>query len=415
MSVPPFGGYGQVSEPKAPVESARCEADGEGSPGGRRSPHARARENNQRLPPLVAGGGARMTRRDPPASGEGGRRVRAPDRDQRWRGPATNGGAPGQPDRGRRGSAQRRGALLSREAVVSIRMRRRIADSLELIAPQSRAGAALRRHRLTARGRDRTPGAAATRPGAPLASGWRRAASRSRTSSPTPTAPYTARPTGTSCTRSLARPCSRSGPTGRRARGPRPRGRPASSRPPPPWAEQLAMARSPRSVELREERSPPRGPELPRGGPQAGGLGSPARADRAGALGGGPASLRGARRSRSRRGGSRRPGGAHARSARRGLRRHRHEPALHRAGPLHLIQGDGAPHRRERLRRRLTDLLGADDRRVDQVRGLHHARAQPWRRWDHEPHRTVPAQRDDQGSCWSCSGSSAPGCSSATA
>ena len=163
------------------------------------------------------------------------------------------------------------------------------------------------------------------------------------------------------------------------------------------WAQKLAMARV---AELHRpcgaERFAAARPELPRCGPQAGRLGSAGASGSAGALGGGPASLRGARRSRSRRGRARRPGGARARSARRRIRRHRHESALHRSGPLHLLPRDVAPHRRERLRRRLTDLLGADDRGVDQVRGLHHARAQPRRRRDHEPHGAAPAQRDDQ-------------------
>ncbi len=47
------------------------------------------------------------------------------------------------------------------------------------------------------------------------------------------------------------------------------------------------------------------------------------------------------------------------------------------------------------LRRRLIDLLGADGRRVDQVRGLHHARAQPRRRRHHGADGAAPAQPSD--------------------
>ena len=85
------------------------------------------------------------------------------------------------------------------------------------------------------------------------------------------------------------------------------------------------------------------------------------------------------------------PARAGPRRARDRLRGHRHEPALHRAGHLHASPRRRPPDRGRRLRHRLADLLGADDRRLDQVRGLHHARPQPRRRRDHGADGAGPA------------------------
>ena len=88
------------------------------------------------------------------------------------------------------------------------------------------------------------------------------------------------------------------------------------------------------------------------------------------------------------------PRRADAPRARHRLRRHRHQPALRgqgnvRAGPRHR-----ADHR-QHPRRPLDDLLGADDRRLAQVRDAHHARRQP-RRGRH--HGAARARFDvDQG------------------
>ena len=109
---------------------------------------------------------------------------------------------------------------------------------------------------------------------------------------------------------------------------------------------------------------------------------------------------------------------ARARGARRRLRRHRHEPALRAQG----VRSRGAPASsvtpRERPRRPLADLLGADPRGDGQVRRLHHARRQP-RRGRHPgaagaraPTR-VPSLGARRGRC--CSGCSAPRSSTATA
>ncbi len=68
------------------------------------------------------------------------------------------------------------------------------------------------------------------------------------------------------------------------------------------------------------------------------------------------------------------------------------------------------------LRGRLADLLGADDRGDDQVRRHHHASPQPRRRRDHGAYRAGPAAALDACRvCSSCSGSSEPRFSLATA
>ena len=101
---------------------------------------------------------------------------------------------------------------------------------------------------------------------------------------------------------------------------------------------------------------------------------------------------RGARRRRPRQQG--RPG---ARRARRRVWRHRHQPAVRRAGHLHQARRCGAPHDRRRLRGRLFDLLGIDDHRLGQVRMAAHARPQPGRRRSYGPGRAHPAARDRPG------------------
>ena len=103
--------------------------------------------------------------------------------------------------------------------------------------------------------------------------------------------------------------------------------------------------------------------------------------------------VRGAGRLQPRRDRSSRAGGPGAGCARGRLRGHRHQPAVHRAGHLQLVQGHGAHHAGDRVRDRVVDLLGADGRRVDQIRGLHHARAQPRRRRDHGADRPAAAQQ----------------------
>ncbi len=88
--------------------------------------------------------------------------------------------------------------------------------------------------------------------------------------------------------------------------------------------------------------------------------------------------------------GSRGPGAGCARGRVRG---HRHQPAVHRAGHLQLVQGHRAHHSGDRVRDRVVDLLGADGGRIDQVRRLHHARPQPRRRWNHGADRLAAAQQ----------------------
>ena len=110
-------------------------------------------------------------------------------------------------------------------------------------------------------------------------------------------------------------------------------------------------------------------------------------------------------------------GGPGPRRAGDRLRRHRDEPALHRAGRSSPPTLRPPPTTRPGSTGRLADLLVADDRGLDQVRRLHHAGPQPRRRRDHGADRADPApqgrpRRGDADRRWA---SSAPACSSATA
>ena len=89
----------------------------------------------------------------------------------------------------------------------------------------------------------------------------------------------------------------------------------------------------------------------------------------------------------------RQQGRARTRRARRRLRRHRDEPAVHRAGHLHHPPSRRACDDGWRLRGRLADLLGPDDHRLNQVRGVHHARPQPWGRRHHGAGLPPPASQ----------------------
>ncbi len=88
-------------------------------------------------------------------------------------------------------------------------------------------------------------------------------------------------------------------------------------------------------------------------------------------------------------------GGARARRIGRRLRRHRHEPALHGARSIRRLRTHSADPR-ARDRRNFGHLLGADDRRLAEVRDADPARRQPRRRRHHGAVRPRHQRRRQQ-------------------